>query len=140
MRRELPHHLKGLPEWDRARVIIGAFYETYNALDYGHLESVYREALLIELRLRGLRAVAEVPVQVRYKNHVVGTFRTDILVDNRVVVELKATSVLGPTDKRQLLNYLRSTTLDVGLLLHYGPEPKFYRLVSPRVIAESRAK
>jgi GxxExxY protein len=57
-----------------------------------------------------------------------------MIVDDRVIVELKAGAVLGPTDKRQLVNYLRATTLDVGLLLHYGPDPKFYRLVSPRVL------
>lgn len=134
MKRELPDHLKGLPEWERTRVIIAAFYETYNSLGYGFLESVYRAALVTELRERGMRASPEMPVTVMYKTHIVGTFRVDVLVDDCVIVELKAGSVLGPTDKRQLVNYLRATTLDVGLLLHYGPDAKFYRMVSPRIL------
>lgn len=134
MTRELPSYLKEMPEWERAGRIIAAFYETYNTLGYGFLESVYRNALVYELRQRGMRASPEMPVTVLYKQSVVGTFRVDVLVDDCVIVELKASSVLGPTDKRQLINYLRATTLDVGLLLHYGPTPKFYRLVSPRVL------
>lgn len=134
MHRELPNHLSGMPEWDRTRTIIAAFYETYNELGYGYLESVYRDALAIELRARGMQAQCEMPVRVFYKQHGVGLFRADMIVDDRVIVELKAGAVLGPTDKRQLVNYLRATTLDVGLLLHYGPDPKFYRLVSPRVL------
>jgi GxxExxY protein len=138
MRRELPNHLCGMPEWDRVRDIVAGFYKTYNVLGFGFLESVYREALAFELRNRGMRVASEVPLRVTYEGHDVGLFRADLLVDDRVVVETKATSVLGPTDKRQLLNYLRATTLDVGVLLHYGPEPKFYRIVSPRVIRLAR--
>ena len=134
MKRELPDLLRELPEWERTRAIIAAFYETYNTLGYGFLESVYRNAIVDELRARGMRASPEMPATVQYKARVVGTFRVDVLVDDCVIVELKAGSVLGPTDKRQLLNYLRATTLDVGLLLHYGPVPKFYRVVSPRVL------
>jgi GxxExxY protein len=134
MKRELPGHLRGMPEWEKTQAIIAAFFTTYNALGFGFLESVYREALAFELRSQGHVVVAEFPVRVRYREHPVGYFRADLLVDERVVVETKATSVLGPTDKRQLLNYLRATTLDVGLLLHYGPEPKFHRLVSPRAL------
>jgi GxxExxY protein len=126
-----------MPEWDRARAIISAFYETYNALGYGYLESVYRNALAMELRDRGMDARAEMPIRVFYKERPVGDFRTDIIVDGRVIVELKAGSVLGPTDKRQLINYLKATSIDVGLLLHYGPNPKFQRLVSPRVLHAS---
>lgn len=110
--------------------IIGAFYECYNVLRFGLLESVYRRALAFELRSRGLHAVEESPVDVTYKGVVVGSFRVDLLIENRVVVEAKATAVLGPTDKRQLLNYLRATNLKVGLLLHFGPEAKFFRFVN----------
>lgn len=117
---------------------MGAFYESYNQLGYGFLESVYKNALTRELRLRGMQVRCEVPVAVTYKGENVGCFRIDLLVDDRLIVELKASAVLGPTDKRQLLNYLRASALDVGLLLHYGPEPKFFRLVSPRVINRSR--
>lgn len=135
MQREEPKQHRGLPEWDRAHRVIGAFYETYNVLGFGFLESVYSAALARELRTRGMRVQQECPIQVIYKGERVGTFRIDLLVEDRIIVELKASAVLGPTDKRQLLNYLRATTIDVGLLLHYGPDPKFHRLVSPRILA-----
>lgn len=110
--------------------IIGAFYECYNVLRFGLLESVYRRALAVELRSRGVRVAEESPLEVTYKGVVVGSFRVDLLIENRVVVEAKATAVLGPTDKRQLLNYLSATNLKVGLLLHFGPEAKFFRFVN----------
>ncbi|MEO8337882.1 MAG: GxxExxY protein [bacterium] len=113
--------------------IIAAFYETYNVLGFGFLESVYKKALAIELRLRGLSVQEEVPVDVFYKGLRVGLFRFDDLVEECVAVEIKASATLSPTDKAQTLNCLTSTSIDVGLLLHYGPEPKVYRFVSPRV-------
>ena len=108
--------------------------ETYRVLGYGFLESVYRKALAIELRSRGLRVQEEVPIEVFFKGANVGRFRLDLLVEGRVGVEIKASATLGPTDKDQTLNYLTSTTVDVGLLLHFGPSPKLYRFVSPRVL------
>src|SRR5258705_10512639 len=97
--------------------IIGAFYECYNVLRYGVLESVYRRALATELRLRGMNAREEGSIEVTFKGVIVGTYRFDLLVENRVLVEAKARESLGPTDKRQLLNYLRATGPEVGLLL-----------------------
>jgi GxxExxY protein len=125
---------KPLLEEELTGKIIAAFYETYNILGYGFLESVYRKALAIELRLRGLRVEEEVRIDVFYKEHNVGYFRLDQLVEGRVGVETKAGETLGPTDKKQTLNYLTSSTVDVGLLLHYGPSAQFYRFVSPRVL------
>jgi GxxExxY protein len=110
--------------------IIGAFYECYNVLGFGFLETVYRRSMGVELRSMGLPVAEEVPVETTYKGVCVGTYRLDLLVSSRVIVEVKATSVLGPTDKRQLLNYLRASEVEVGLLLHFGPEPAFHRLVS----------
>jgi GxxExxY protein len=118
--------------------IIGAFYESYNVLGFGFLESVYRNALAGELRKTGLHVLQETPIEVTYKDARVGWFRLDLLVERAVAVEVKAATTLGPTDKQQLLNYLRATSLDVGLLLHYGPEPKFHRLVSPRLVVAER--
>jgi GxxExxY protein len=138
MRRELPDHLRGLPEWELTQRIIAAFFESYNRLGFGHLESVYRRALAKELRLRELGVVPEAPVEVWYKGEIVGNFRLDLLVEGRVAVEVKSTRALGPTDKRQLLNYLRASSLDVGLLLHYGPDPAVHRVVSPRVVLAER--
>src|SRR5471032_3036954 len=105
MQRKLPDQLRGMPEWECTEKIIGAFFDTYNLLGYGFLESVYRRALAIELRSCGLRVKCETPISVSYKGEVVGAYRLDILVDDRVAIEVKATSVLAPTDKRKLLNY-----------------------------------
>ena len=118
--------------------IIGAFFECYNKLGYGFLESVYRRALVLELRSRGLRAVEEHPVEVRYKGAAVGAFRLDLLVEGRVVVELKATATLSLIDKRQVVNYLRVTGLELGLLLHFGPEPRFERCLNAELFHATR--
>jgi len=110
--------------------IIGAFYTVYNALGYGLLESVYTTALCLELTRRGLRVEREVRVEVFCGADKVGTFRADVLVESRVVVENKATRVLSATDRPQLLNCLRCSNLEVGLLLHFGPRPAFHRVVA----------
>ncbi|HEX6600020.1 MAG TPA: GxxExxY protein [Gemmatimonadaceae bacterium] len=113
--------------------IIACFLRVYNKLDNGMLESVYRNALVVELSHQGPDARTEVPINVIYRDVEVGFFRMDMLVESTVAVEIKSTDVLAPTAKRQLLNYLRVSHLDVGLLLHFGPEPTFHRLESPRL-------
>jgi GxxExxY protein len=112
------------------RRIIGAFYDVYNALGYGFLESVYKTALEREIADRGLRVVREAGAEVRYKGTVVGVFRADLLVESRVVVELKACRRLEPAHPAQVVNYLRATDLEVGLLLHFGPRPAFQRFIA----------
>lgn len=109
--------------------IIGAFYEVYNELRYGFLEAVYRDALAIELGLRGVAIEREVPLQVRFKGRPVGRYRADLLVRGVVLVEIKAGKAPDPNGGAQLLNYLRATDLRVGLLLYFGPEPRFQRIV-----------
>lgn len=111
------------------RSVIGAFYEVYNTLGFGSLEHLYVMALERELLGRGHRVAREVSVHVGYKGHVLGVQRIDMIVDERVVVETKSTPELHAGAKRQVLNYLRATKLEVGLLLHFGLEPRFYRLV-----------
>lgn len=128
----------GLIERQLTGRIIQCFFTVYNTLGFGMLESVYRRALVVELSQHGLDARQEVPIDVLYRSVEVGYFRLDILVDDRVAVEVKATELLAPTASRQLLNYLRASHLDVGLLLHFGPEAKFHRLVSPRVLSRAR--
>ena len=113
--------------------IIACFLRVYNALDIGMLESVYRNALVVELSRHHLNARTEVPINVVYHGVEVGFFRLDLLVEDRVAVEVKSTDLLAPTARRQLLNYLRVSRLDVGLLLHFGSEPKFFRFESPRI-------
>jgi GxxExxY protein len=112
------------------RKIIGAFYDVYNALGYGFLESVYANALAREIVSRGLHVVREAGAEVLYKGEVVGNFRIDLLVESRVVVELKACEKLDKSHHAQLINYLRATDLEVGLLLHFGPRPTFERFIA----------
>ena len=119
-----------LIDGELTRIIIGAFFKVYNAMGYGFLESVYSRALYIELRNRDLRVEREVGTIVYYEGQPVGRYRIDLLVEGRVVVEIKAAKVLAPEHRRQLLNCLRCSNLDVGLLLHFGPDPKFYRVIS----------
>jgi GxxExxY protein len=112
--------------------IIGAFYSVYNTFGYGLLESVYANAMTIELRSRGHWVEREVWVDVLYKGHRVARQRLDMVSDRLVILEVKATEQLPPFARRQLLNYLRVTPLELGLILHFGPEPKVYRMVSTK--------
>jgi GxxExxY protein len=125
MSRELLHD--GL-----TRSVIGAFYEVYNTLSHGYLESIYLAALERELRMRGHRVARELSVRVMYKGDEIGMQRLDMVVDGVVVVEAKATHVLHESASRQLYNYLRATNLEVGLLLHFGVKANFFRIVCER--------
>jgi GxxExxY protein len=118
-----------LIERELTGAIIGAFFECYNRLEFGYLESVYRRALVVELQARGHRCVREGLIEVLYKGVCVGNYRYDLLVDGRVLVEVKSSEALATIARRQLLNYLRGTGVEVGLLLHFGPEPRFFRCV-----------
>jgi GxxExxY protein len=117
----LPHH-------ETTRSIIGGFFEVHNRLNFGLLEALYSAALERELRARGHLVVREVAVEVRYKGEPIGVQRLDMVVDGRVVVEVKSTAVIHSHFRRQVLSYLNATGLAVGLLLHFGPQPKAYRL------------
>lgn len=110
---------------------IGAFYEVYNNLRHGFFESVYAEALSRELVSRGMRVEREVPLHVRYKGEVVGVFRADMVVESRLLLELKSTPSILPVDRTQVLNYLRATDLEVGLLLCFGRRATFQRVEFP---------
>ena len=100
--------------------IISAAYEVSNHLGSGYLEKVYQNSLLIELAERGFKVDSEVEVKVFYKGSEVGLYFIDILVEDRIVLELKAVSCLGNAHKAQLLNYLHATKLNLGLLLNFG--------------------
>ena len=112
------------------RSVIGAFFEVYNTLGFGFLEHIYVMALERELVERGHGVAREVSVHVHHKGHILAVQRIDMIVDERLVVEVKSCVELPGVARRQLLNYLRATTLQVGLILHFGLEPKFHRLVS----------
>jgi GxxExxY protein len=109
--------------------VVGAFYEVFNTLGYGFLENVYRDALELELIERGRSVRKEVFVPVWYKRTRICSQRIDLIVDERVVVEIKATEVLSKASQDQLRNYLQATSFEVGLLLHFGPKPRFFRRV-----------
>lgn len=118
-----------LIEDELTQSVIGAFYEVYNTLGFGFLEHVYIMAMERELRNRGHTVAREVGVRVLYKGEHLATQRLDMIVDDKLVIETKSTYQLHPTALRQLQNYLRATTLEVGLLLHFGPAAKFHRLI-----------
>ena len=116
-------------EKDLSYEIVGAFYTVYNALGYGFLESVYANALSLELQTRNLKVQREVPVEVFYEGQRVGLYRMDMLVGQRVLVEVKSCAAVGETENRQLFNYLRASRLPLALLLHFGPKPSYKRFV-----------
>ena len=102
------------------QVIIQVFYEVYNELGHGFLESVYQEAMLIALRQKGMTVEAQRPLPVWFRGGKIGDFRPDLIVGDAVVVELKAARALEPVHEAQLLNYLRASDLEVGLLLNFN--------------------
>jgi GxxExxY protein len=109
--------------------IIKQFYDVYNELGFGFLESVYEEALSRALRAAGMRIARQAPVPVNFRGECIAEFKADLLVDGKVIVELKAARTIEPGHEAQLLNYLRATDLQVGLLLNFGPHPQVRRLV-----------
>ena len=107
--------------------IIGVFYTVYNTLGYGFLEKVYENALAIELRKLGLKVEQQARIAVYYAGQVVGEYYADLLINDTVILELKATRTIAPEHEAQLLNYLKATPYEVGLLLNFGPEPQIKR-------------
>lgn len=120
--------------------VIGAFFEVYNALGYGFLENVYMNALELELRWRGHRVAREVWITVMYKGFEVGKQRIDMLVDQVLVVEGKSSYKLPERATRQLYNYVCAMKVDVGLLLHFGPDPQFFRVTPPMQAPSSKRR
>ena len=109
--------------------IIKVFYRVYNALGYGFLEKVYENAMMIEIKKEGLPAIQQSPINVIYSDQIVGQYFADIIVDEKVIVEIKAKKCLMPDDSAQLLNYLKATDKEIGLLINFGPKPEFSRKV-----------
>ncbi|HEY5219091.1 MAG TPA: GxxExxY protein [Gemmatimonadaceae bacterium] len=114
------------------RSVIGAFFEVYNTLGFGFLEHLYVMAVERELRARGHQVSREVYIPVAYKGELLGKQRLDMIVDNTLVVETKSTYDLRRAATRQVYNYLRASGLDVGLVLHFGPQAKFCRVIAAR--------
>lgn len=113
--------------------ILNAFYKVYNVLGYGFLERVYENAMVIELMNMGLNAVKQQKINVYYNESVVGEYYADLLVEDSVILELKAAEAIIEEHERQLLNYLKATDKEVGLLLNFGKKPAFKRKVFQNV-------
>ncbi|MFN3638651.1 MAG: GxxExxY protein [Chloroherpetonaceae bacterium] len=109
--------------------VIKAYYDVYNELGYGFLEKVYQNAMHLELKRRGLYVEAQKQVKVYYKGIEVGDYYADLVVGDLVIVELKANEMLAYENELQLLNYLRATDKEIGMLLNFGKKAEFRRLI-----------
>lgn len=112
-----------------SKPILQIFYDVYNQLGYGFLEKVYQNAMYFELIAQGYKVEAQKQIKVYYKNKLVGEFYADLLVEDAIILELKACECLVSSHIAQLLNYLKSTQIEVGLVLNFGETPDFKRLV-----------
>ncbi len=116
--------------------IIRVFYDVYNELGYGFLEKVYQNSLYIELKSRGFEVESQRQIKVHYKNIAVGEYYADLIVNNLIILELKAADALVKEHEWQLINYLKGTNIEVGLLLNFGLKPGFCR----KIFENSRKK
>jgi GxxExxY protein len=114
---------------DITEMIISAFYKVYNTLGYGFLEKVYEKSLKIELGFMSFNVENQFPIKVFYSNCIVGDYFTDLIVDKKVIIELKTVETLTKDNECQLLNYLKATENEVGLLLNFGKKPEIKRKV-----------
>ena len=113
--------------------VIQCAYKVHNVLGFGFLESVYQNALLVELSKSGLKAIKETPIRVSYDGQTVGDYIADILVEDQIILELKSVKELHPAHEAQLINYLKATGLEVGLLINFGERVEIKRKVfTPR--------
>jgi GxxExxY protein len=109
--------------------ILKVYYEIYNELGYGFLEKVYQNAMYFELKSLGYKVEAQKQIKVYYKKQLVGEYYSDLLVEDKVIVELKATELLMNAHVAQVINYLKGTPIEVGLLLNFGEQPEFKRFI-----------
>ena len=114
---------------DLTEKIIKAFYTVYNTLGYGFLEKVYENALIIEFQKIDLHSSQQESIKVLYDDHIVGDYVADIIVNDVVIIEVKAAEGLREEHRNQLLNYLKSTDKEIGLLLNFGKKPEFKRVI-----------
>ena len=114
---------------DLTSKIISCFYKVYNTLGFGFLEKVYENAMLIELKENGLLVERQRPISVFYNEKLVGEYFADLIVENKVIIELKATESLIEEHELQLINYLKATDIEVGLLLNFGKKPEVRRKI-----------
>ena len=118
---------------DLTERIINAAYRVHNFLGFGFLEKVYQNALMIELIGMGLKASSEMPIKVYYRNEIVGEYIADIIVEDKVILELKAVKDLAEIHEVQLVNYLKATGIEVGLLINFGHSVQVKRKVFDKI-------
>jgi len=107
--------------------VIEIYYRVYNKLGYGLLEKIYENAMMIEFKKENISAVSQSAIRVLYEGEIVGEYFADILISDKIIVEIKAAKNVAEEHEAQLLNYLKATDIEVGLLLNYGPKPNFKR-------------
>jgi GxxExxY protein len=110
-------------------IILKVYYDVYNELGYGFLEKVYQNAMYFELKSLGYKVEAQKQIKVYFKKQLVGEYYSDLLVEDKVIVELKATELIMNVHVAQIMNYLKATPIEVGMLLSFGEEPEFKRLI-----------
>lgn len=110
-------------------MILKAFYNVYNTLGYGFLEKVYENAMMIELKKLSMSCTAQFPIEVFYENNKIGNYFADIIVEDKIILELKAAEAICEEHEFQLINYLKATNIEVGLLLNFGKKPEHKRKV-----------
>ena len=125
---------------DLTQKIIGVFYDVYNELGCGFLESVYCEAMRLALGQAGLKVQTEMPIPVWFRGELVGVFRADLVVNDVVLIELKACEALVREHESQTLHYLRATEIEVALLMNFGPKPQFKLLVMDNELKKPKEK
>jgi GxxExxY protein len=123
------HGSKDLKYREITEKILSCFYNVYNELGYGFLEKVYENSLLYELKQNGLKCIKQKPIKAYYKSQVVGEYFADLVVENKIILELKAVESIKKEHEHQLVNYLRSTDMNIGLLLNFGKKPEFKRKI-----------
>lgn len=126
------------PHRDVTERVIGAFFAVYNELGFGFLEHVYHGAMLVALEEAGLKVVSQAKLPVYYHGRVVGDFAADAFVEDKVILEFKAVDGLCDAHEAQLLNYLKASPVEVGLLMNFGPKPRVKRLAFSNARKRSR--
>ena len=130
--------MNNFPHQELTKKIIGIYYDVYNELGYGFLERVYQNAMLIELNKRGYQVEINKKLIVYYKGEVVGEYIPDIIVNGLVILELKAVEHLIEVHENQILNYLKATDCEIGLVLNFGKDPQFIRKIFTNDFKKSR--
>jgi GxxExxY protein len=121
--------MKNYPHQELTKSIIGIYYDVYNELGYGFLEKVYHRDMIIELNKNGYEVEHEKKIEVFYKNEVVGIYIPDLIINKAVILELKCVEYLIEAHENQLINYLKATDCEVGLVLNFGKDPQFRRKI-----------